>query len=73
MQVYVFLKRGGLLTSINKFSIGEVVLYSHMQIHAEHNDTMKTSEDFFKKIYLSLYLKDLCVRGSWRPNRTAIY
>ena len=34
------------------------VLYSHMQSHAEYNDTMKkTSEDFFKKIYLSLYLK----------------
>ena len=32
-----------------------------------------TSEDFFEKIYLSLYLKGLCVRGSWRPNRTATY
>ena len=27
----------------------------------------------FRKIYLSLYLKGLCVRGSWRPKRTAIY
>ena len=27
----------------------------------------------FRKIYLSLYLKGLCVRGSWRPNRTATY
>ena len=45
-----------------------------MQIHAEHNDTMKTSENFFKKnIYLSLYLKGLCMKYSWRPNRTAIY
>ena len=27
-----------------------------------HNDTIiKTSEDFFKNIYLSLYLKGLCV------------
>ena len=26
-----------------------------------------------KKIYLSLYLQCLCVRGSWRPNRTATY
>ena len=25
---------------------------------------IKTSEDFFKKIYLSFYLKVLCVRGS---------
>ena len=24
---------------------------------------------FFRKIYLSLYLKGLCVRGSWRRNR----
>ena len=30
-----------------------------------HIDAMKkTSEDFFKKIYLSLYLKGSCVRGS---------
>ena len=28
---------------------------------------------FFWKIYLSLYMKGLCVRGSWRPNRTATY
>ena len=35
---------------------------------------IKTSEDTsFRKIYLSLYLKCLCVRGSWRPNRTATY
>ena len=35
---------------INKLTRYLVVLYSHMQIHAEHNDTMKMSEDFFKKI-----------------------
>ena len=41
---------------------------------------IKTSEDFFKKIYLSLYLKGFervtqgfTVRGDWRSNRTAIY
>ena len=28
---------------------------------------------FSRKIYFSLYLKGLCVRGSWRPNRTATY
>ena len=28
---------------------------------------------FFRKIYLSLYLKGLCVRGSWRSSRTATY
>ena len=53
-------------------TLGEV-LYTHMQIHAEHNDTMITTRQSFRKIYLSLYLKGLCVRGSWRLNRTAIY
>ena len=42
-----------------------------MQMHVEHNDTMKTSDTVVRKIYLSLYLKGLCVRGGWRPNRTA--
>ena len=60
------------------------MLDSHMQIHAEHNDTMKTqwrrATQSFGKIYLSLYLKGFervtqgfTVRGSWRLNRTAIY
>ena len=48
------------------------VVYS-LQIHAEHNDTMKTSDTVFRIIYLLLYLKGWCVRGSWRPNRTATY
>ena len=35
-----------------------------------HNDTqIKTSEDFFEKIFLSLDLKGLCVRGGWRLNK----
>ena len=38
-----------------------------------HNDTIKTSDTVLRKIYLSLYLKGLCLRGSWRPNRTATY
>ena len=38
-----------------------------MQNH--NNDTIKTSDTVLRKIYLSLYLKGLCVRGSWRPNR----
>ena len=39
-----------------------------------HNDnTIKTSDTVLRKIYLSLYLKGLCVRGIWRPNRTATY
>ena len=39
----------------------------------KYNDTMiKTREDFFKK-YLSLYLKGLCVIGSWWSNGTATY
>ena len=37
------------------------------------SNTIKTSDTVLRKIYLSLYLKGLCVRGSWRPNRTATY
>ena len=54
-------------------------LYKHICIYIyecmqNHNDTIITSEDrVIRKIYLSLYLKGLCVRGSWRPNRTATY
>ena len=51
------------------------MLYSHLiHLHAEtwgHNKNERHSS--FRKIYLSLYLKGLCVRGSWRPNRTATY
>ena len=32
-----------------------------MLIHAEHNDTINTSDTVLRKIYLSLYLKGLCV------------
>ena len=42
-----------------------------MQNH--NDDTIKTSDTVLRKIYFSLYLKGLCVRGSWRPNRTATY
>ena len=38
-----------------------------------HNNTIKTSDTVLRKIYLSFYLKGWCVRGSWRPNRTATY
>ena len=34
---------------------------------------IKTSDTVLRKIYLSLYLKGLCERESWRPNRTATY
>ena len=35
---------------------------------------INTSEDFFKKnIPLTLFERFVCVRGSWRPNRTATY
>ena len=45
-----------------------------------HNDDTRRATQFFRKIYLSLYLKGFervtkgfTVRGSWRPNRTATY
>ena len=51
------------------------MLYSHI-IHIYtyiHANAWRRNEDertqFFRKIYLSLYLKGLCVRGSWRPNK----
>ena len=52
------------------------MLYSHiihLHLHAEHDDTIKTSDTVLRKIYPALYMKGLCVRGSWRPNRTATY
>ena len=45
-------------------------------LYTQHNndDTIKDERhSSFRKIYLSLYLKGLCVRGSWRPNRTTTY
>ena len=69
------LKSKSLLQSAEGLNFSPVILlYSH--VHAEYilMQWIKMNEDFFKKkIYLSLYLKGLCVRGSWRPNRTAIY
>ena len=45
-----------------------------------HDTIIKTQEDFFNNIYLSLYCKGskrvtqgLRVRGSWRPNITEIF
>ena len=35
--------------------------------------TKRRATQSFRKIYLSLYSKGLCVRRSWRPNRTATY
>ena len=32
-----------------------------------------TNDTVLRKIYLSLYLKGLCVKGSWRPNTIATY
>ena len=51
------------------------IIHIHLHVHAEswrrHNNDERHSS--FRKIYLSLYLKGLCVRRSWRPNRTATY
>ena len=42
-------------------------------MHAEHTDTIMTTTQFLEK-YTSLTLFErLCVRGCWRPNRTATY
>ena len=54
------------------------MLYSHVQYN--NASIIKTQEDFFiKYIPLNLFarfekvIQGLRVRGSWRPNRTAIY
>ena len=52
------------------------MLYRHMlQLYTftDRIHIIKTSDTVLRKIYLSLYLKGSKVRGSWRPNRTAIY
>ena len=38
--------------------------YACMQNH--NDDTKTTSDTVLRNIYLPLYLKGLCVRGSWR-------
>ena len=48
-----------------------ILICKCMQNH--NDDTIKTSDIVLRKIYLSLYLKGLCVRGSWRLNRTATF
>ena len=52
-----------------------VYSYAYTSIHAEYILTqwIKTNEDFFKKYTSHFIWKGLCVRGSWRPNRTATY
>ena len=47
-------------------------LYKHICMQ-NHNDDTRRATQFFRKIHLSLYFKGLCVRGSWRLNRTATY
>ena len=48
-------------------------LYKHICMQNRNDDKIKTSDTVIRKIYLSLYLKGLCMRESWRPNRTAAY
>ena len=82
--VIQFIKTKTSCTRFHLFDCGLCLLYSHDQLYkhiihlhlhmlAEHNDTIKTSDTVLRKIYLSFYLKGLCMRGSWRPNRTATY
>ena len=45
-------------------------LYKHICMRNHSNDTIiDERRHFFRKIYLSFYMKGLCVRGSWRPNK----
>ena len=51
------------------FSFCCISLWPNKRQHNNNDAIMKTSYTVLRKIYLSLYLKGLCVRGSWRPNR----
>ena len=58
-----------------------ILVCRFMQKASQRHNDKQTREDFFRKnMYLSLYCKvskrvtqGFTVRGSWRPNRTAIY
>ena len=47
--------------------------YIHIYMQNTYWRNNKDERHSLRKIYLSLYWKGLCVRVSWRPNRTAIY
>ena len=65
-NIYIFSLDSDLLY----ISIFEL-LYTHQQIHAEHNDN---DETVILEKYTSHFIEMVvCERGSWRPNRTAIY
>ena len=55
------------------------MLYCHMQIHAHiyagyiPTQRITTSEVFFRNLCTSHFICKVCLRGSWWPNRTAIY
>ena len=72
MQRYTLMVWCCILNTITNYTN---TLYIYIYICMQnHNDyTIKTSDTVLRKIYLSLYLKGLCARGSWRPNRTATY
>ena len=46
-------------------------MYMHAKSKRQNNKDERLT--VVRKIYLSLYLKGLCVRGSWRRDRTATY
>ena len=63
----------------NYLSINHVqLLHSHLHVHAGYILTQWITDErrFFITKYLPLFIvrvrKGLCVRGSWRPNRTEI-
>ena len=64
----------GIVVVIQPLSLDKQLLHTPMHIHAKsYRHTIMKSDTVLRKIYLSLYLKGLCVRASWRPNRTATY
>ena len=51
------------LYSHNHDQLYKHITHIHLHMHAEHNDTIKTSDTVLRKIYLSLYLKGCVWEG----------
>ena len=63
-----------MLYSYNHDQLYKHIIHIHLPMHAEHNDTMKTTSDtVLLEKYTSHFIERLCVRRSWKPNRTAYW
>ena len=84
MKTFNYVKKLNAVSLKNVFRNHVILSYAYTSTYMQnHNDTIikQTSKDFLRKnIYTSPLFEgskrvtgDFTVRGSWRPNRTAIY